>query len=182
MGRIGLAFLAFFKVLFDGRVAERVGRVFDELALPSPPEKPAEKPPVPKKEPPKSRGRSEALNLLAALQREARFVDFVKESLAEFSDAQIGAVARDVHRDCGKVLERMFAIAPLEKGAEGSPLEIPPGFEAARYRLTGNVTGQPPYRGVLCHHGWEATRVEVPEWTGSDAATSIVAPAEVELK
>jgi hypothetical protein len=49
------------------------------------------------------RPRSEALTLLATLQREARFVDFIKESLEGYSDAQIGAVARDVHRDCGKV-------------------------------------------------------------------------------
>jgi hypothetical protein len=45
--------------------------------------------------------RSEALNLLAAMQREARFVDFIREPLDGYSDAQIGAAARTVHRDCG---------------------------------------------------------------------------------
>ena len=60
----------------------------------------------------KSPGSSEAITLLAALQREARFVDFIQESLDGYSDAQIGAVARDVHRDCGAVLTRMFALRP----------------------------------------------------------------------
>ena len=60
--------------------------------------------------------------MLATLQREARFVDFVKESLEGYADAQIGAVARDVHRDCGAVLERLFALRPVladqEEGGE----------------------------------------------------------------
>ena len=60
---------------------------------------------------PKPPARSEAITLLAALQREARFVDFIQESLAGYTDAQIGAAARDVHRDCGTVLKRMFAFS-----------------------------------------------------------------------
>jgi len=41
--------------------------------------------------------------------------------------------------------------------------------------------GEPPYRGVLRHHGWRATRCELPTWTGSAQAATVVAPAEVEL-
>ena len=48
--------------------------------------------------------RSDAITLLAALQREARFVDLVQEPLGEYSDDQIGAAARDVLRDCREVL------------------------------------------------------------------------------
>ena len=40
--------------------------------------------------------------------REARFVDLVNESLDGYSDAQIGAAARDVLRDSKKVLDRLF--------------------------------------------------------------------------
>ena len=139
-------------------------------------------PPPPKPAAAKPPARSEAITLLAALQREARFVDFIQESLAGYSDAQIGAAARDVHRDCGAVLKRMFALRPAVTEEEGKDVEVPAGFDAGRWRLTGNVTGQPPFHGRLVHPGWEATACELPTWSGSAAAARIVAPAEVELK
>jgi len=46
-------------------------------------------------------------------------------------------------------------------------------------RLTGNVHGQPPFRGVLQHGGWRAEHVTLPKTAGVDAA--ILAPAEVEI-
>ena len=67
----------------------------------SPPAKP--EPPV----------RNDAIGLLAALQREARFIDIVKEPLGDYSDAQVGAAARDVLRDCGAVLDRLFKLEPI---------------------------------------------------------------------
>ncbi len=51
-------------------------------------------------------------NALGRTAREARLVDFIQESLAGYSDAQIGAVARDVHRDSAAVLNRLFALKP----------------------------------------------------------------------
>ena len=202
MSRLILAFKLFFRVLFDAPLAERAGT----LLLPAP-GKPANSRPendgpltpgpsparlsspksargegsVAKKEPAKERS-SDALVLLAALQREARFVDFVKEPLDAYVDAQVGAAARDVHRQCGEVLERFFALRPLVEAAEASPVELPADFDAQRYRLVGNVTGQTPPRGVLGHHGWQATRVELPQFTGSAQAARIVAPAEVEVR
>ncbi len=138
-------------------------------------------PPAQKPSAAKPPARSEAITLLAALQRKARFVDFIQESLAGYSDAQIGAAARDVHRDCGAVLKRMFALRPAVADEEGKEVEVPAGFDAGRWRLTGNVTGQPPFHGRLVHPGWEATACELPTWSGSAAASRIVAPAEVEL-
>ncbi|MCA9161876.1 MAG: DUF2760 domain-containing protein [Planctomycetales bacterium] len=189
--RIGLAFRAFFQALFNRQAAEAVAAALDARALPAPsatttpaesaaaPAKPTPaKPQPPKPAPP---ARSDALTLLAALQRESRLIDIVKEPLANYSDAQIGAAARDVLRDCGNVLERMFALRPVEEGEEGTSIEIPPGFDAARFRLTGNVQGEPPFRGSLAHHGWQATKCEVPQWSGNEASARIVAPAEVEL-
>jgi hypothetical protein len=146
------------------------------------PTAPAPKPVAAKPAAPKAPLRSEAITLLAALQREARFVDFIQESLAGYSDAQIGAAARDVHRDCGVVLKRMFALRPAVMEEEGKEVEMPAGFDAGRWRLTGNVTGQPPFRGRLVHPGWEATTSELPTWSGSAAVAKMVAPAEVELK
>ena len=101
--------------------------------------------------------RSEAVTLLSALQREARFVDIVKEPLDQYTDAQVGAAARDVLKDCGRVLERLFALRPLVEQPEGSELEAPAGYDAGRYRLVGKVQGEPPFRGRLVHPGWCVT-------------------------
>ena len=125
--------------------------------------------------------RSDAITLLATLQREARFVDFIKEPLDGYTDAQIGAAARDVHHDCAKVLDRLFAIQSIVAEEEGSPVEVPVGFDAGRYRLTGNVVGDPPFRGSLAHHGWEAAQVQLPAWSGTPLSARVVAPVEVEL-
>ena len=186
MRRILLAFRAFFRTLFQAAVAEEVARVLnrESRAAPAPPA-PAgplkTEPARPEPARPKP-ARSEALTLLATLQREARFVDFVQEPLGEYSDAQVGAVVRDIHRDCGKVFERLFALQPVLSQAEGTEVDVPKGFDAGRYRLTGNVTGEPPFRGKLAHHGWEATKCELPAWSGTSAASKTVAAAEVELQ
>ncbi len=131
---------------------------------------------------PKASVRNDAITLLAVLQREARLVDFLQESLAGYSDAQIGAAVRDIHRDCRAVLDRLFAPRPAVKDAEGAEVEIPSGFDPARWRLTGNVSGQPPFRGRVVHPGWEATTCELPTWSGAATAAKIIAPAEVEVK
>ncbi|MEN6405498.1 MAG: DUF2760 domain-containing protein [Thermoguttaceae bacterium] len=150
-------------------------------------EKPASAPeaaPVAKPSPAvakKSPTRNDAIALLATLQREARFVDFIQESLADYSDAQIGAAVRDVHRDCGAVLNRMFALQPATEGSEGDPIDVPAGFDPGRWRLTGNLSGRPPFHGRLVHPGWEATRCELPTWSGSQEAARVVAPVEVEI-
>ena len=109
MRRILLAIRVFFLILFNGAVAEQVAKALDRK------ESPAELPPAPApKKPPASKPavRSEAITLLAALQREARFVDFIQEPLTGYSDAQIGAAARDVHRDCGAVLRGCSPCSP----------------------------------------------------------------------
>ena len=121
--------------------------------------------------------------LLAALQREARFVDFIQENLTGYNDAQnLGPRARDVHRDCGKVLQRMFEIHPASDAEEDSPVEVPEGFDAGRFRLVGNVVGEPPFTGKMTHHGWIAQKCELPTWAGSNDAAKVIAPIEVELK
>lgn len=179
--RIVVAFRAFFAALFSRAAAERIARALtgtveaDRATTAQPAAAPAPRPA------PAKPTRSEALTLLATLQREARFVDFIQESLDSATDEQIGAVVRDVHRDCADVLERLFAIRALTDQEEGSELEVPAGFDAAQFRLTGNVQGDPPYRGKLGHHGWQATRCDVPSWSGSQESSRVIAPADVEL-
>lgn len=172
---LGVAIRAFFKSLFDADVSARVEQALLGKTPALPPAAPA---PAPK---PIAPTRSEALSLLAVLQREGRLVDFLKENLSGYTDAQIGAAVRDVHRDCAAVLDRLFALRPVRNEAEGASLEIPAGFDAGRVRLTGNVAGGGPYRGSLRHAGWEATRCEVPAWSGSAEAAKVIAPAEVEV-
>ena len=52
-----------------------------------------------------------ALQLLGLMQREARFVDFIQEDVAPYTDAEIGAAARVVHEGCRKVLREHCARA-----------------------------------------------------------------------
>jgi len=178
MGRVSTAFRAFFAALFNGTTADRV-----DLALrgetPSVPVLPVAPAPAPVPVRPQQ---SEALTLLAALQREARLVDFLKEDLSTYADEQIGAAVREIHRDAGKTLDRLFALRPIVNDPEGATLEVPAGFDAGRFRLTGNIGSQGPYRGALRHHGWEATQCQLPTYTGSPAAATTVAPAEVEVR
>ncbi|MBN2023509.1 MAG: DUF2760 domain-containing protein [Pirellulales bacterium] len=177
--RLWTAIRAFFRALLDGEFARRAERLLAGGATGPPVESAKPAPAVPK--PPGQRRASEAIVFLAALQREARFVDFVQESLEGYGDAQIGAAARDVHRHCAKVIDRMFALTPLVAEAEGASVEIPTGFDPGCYRLTGQVSGEPPLRGTVVHHGWKATRCELPTWSGTPAAADVVAPAEVEI-
>lgn len=137
--------------------------------------------PVPVPVPAPAALRHDALSLLAVLQREARLLDFLKEPIEGYADAQIGAAVRSVHKDSAAVVERMFGVAPLQAGAEGGPVEVPAGYDPARYRLVGNVPTQGPLRGKLAHPGWKATRADVPEWTGKADAALVIAPAEVEF-
>ncbi len=181
--RIGLAIRVFWKILFDASFARTV-----QAALDRPSDETAadhrfatQTTEVAETVVDTAPRRSDAISLLAALQREARLIDMVKEPLAQYSDAQVGAAARDVLRDCGRVLDRLFDLRPVVDQEEGSPVDVPPGYDAGRYRLTGNVGGEPPFRGRLVHHGWMAARCEVPTWSGSPASCMIVAPEEIEV-
>ena len=182
MGRLGVAFRGFFRALKDAAFAARVERLLESPAAAEPIVQPAVPAIAPPKPPaPTPPVRSDALSLLAVLQREGRIVDFLKESITAYSDAQIGAAVRDVHRDASAALQRLLELQPVMPEAEGSTVEVPAGTDAARVRLLGNVAGQPPYRGILRHAGWQATKVELPEWTGNAQSARVVAPAEVEL-
>ncbi len=186
MGRVSTAFRAFFGSLFNGDTATRVSQALSSKGLPAlmpldEPVAPEPKPVELKKPEPKKPTQSEAITLLATLQREARLIDFLKEDLSGYADEQVGAAVRAIQRDSAKVLDRFFALQPVVSDEEGAKISVPAGFDAARYRLTGKVTGNAPFAGTLQHHGWEATKCELPQFTGSDSAAKTVAPAEVEL-
>lgn len=173
--RFVLAFTCFFRVLFDGALAARVRAALGAApALPPAPPEPAaaqaEEPPsvVP------------ALSLLALLQREGRLVDFLKQDIAGFSDADVGAAARVVHEGCRKALASHAQIESVRAEDEGAKITLEAGFDAGSVKLTGNVRGSAPYRGTLRHKGWRAKKLELPQvLEGHDA--HLLYPAEVEL-
>ena len=101
--------------------------------------------------------------------------------MSGYADEQVGAAVRAIQRDSEKVLDRFFGLMPVVEDEEGAKINVPAGFDAARFRLTGKVTGEPPFTGTLQHHGWEATKCELPQFTGSDSAAKTVAPAVVEV-
>jgi hypothetical protein len=121
-----------------------------------------------------------ALQMLGLLQQEGRFLDFIEEDIAAFSDADIGAAARLVHEGCHKALGQYLTIEPVRTEEEGSRISLESGFDASSIRLTGNVVGQPPFTGTLAHRGWRATGAKLPKLAeGHDV--NVLAPAEVEL-
>lgn len=191
MGRFLTAWRVFWRVLVDGQAAGAARQLLSG-APPSPAGLPAASPPAPAPAPatpvpaqpkaPPPPLQNPAITLLATLQREARLIDFLLEDLQPYSDEQIGAAVREVHRDAAQVLQRVLAMRPLVAAAEGDAIDVAEGFDAGRFRLTGRIPASGPYRGALRHHGWEATRCDLPTYTGSAAAALVIAPAEVEIQ
>ncbi len=163
--RFGLALRAYLRVLGSPDVARKV----EPLLTPAPPE------PV---RAPKLSG--EPLRLLSLLQREGRMLDFLLEDVSAATDEQIGAGVRDIHKKCQGVLKEHLTLEPVLPGQEEAAVEVPAGFDPSAVRLTGNVTGQPPFRGVLKHHGWRVKGYRLPP-PPAGVDELVVAPAEVEL-
>jgi hypothetical protein len=190
-----LAFLCFFRILFGRRLPAEAAQFLPEGAEPrkqlpenadAKPEAKAEAKPEAKKDVEKPKvplaqhHRDGALALLALLQREGRFVDFVRDSVDTASDADIGAAAREVHRGCRKVIDQHLTIEAVMPGEEEAKVSVPKGFDPAEVRLIGEAKGEPPYRGTLRHHGWRVVEAKLPTLAeGIDRA--VIAPAEVEL-
>ena len=89
MQRILLAFRVFFLTLWKAEIAVQVAEVLAKAKVKALQEEAATVPSAPPaKTPPavKAPTRSEALTLLAAMQCEARFLDFMQESLDGYSD------------------------------------------------------------------------------------------------
>jgi len=179
-----LAFICFWKVLFGKKLPADLFAQAPALPAPkrepeperAPEPKPAEKP----KASSAAQHREGALALLAILQREARFVDFVRDSVEGASDADIGAVAREIHRGCKKVIDQYLTIEPVMPGDEGAAVTVPKGFDPAEVRLSGEAKGEAPFRGTLRHHGWRVVDAKLPSLTEGIDRT-VIAPAEVEL-
>ncbi len=123
-----------------------------------------------------------AVQMLAILQRQGRFVDFLQEDLSLYDDAQIGAAVRTIHAGCKQALAEHAKLEPIFKEPEGSTVTVQPGFDMESVRLTGNVVGEPPFTGELQHRGWRVARVDLPKQGSVRGRELIVAAAEVEVR
>lgn len=206
--RFVLAWVAYFRVLFDASYAARVKLLASGAAVPrlgasgdepsadeahskkeaKPVDpKPADPTPVdPKPVDPKIAEaelalarRDGALLFLGALQREGRLVDFLKQDIEDFKDDEIGVAVRVVHAGCKKLLGASMTIASVRAEEEGAKLTVDPERDDA-VKLVGNVRGKAPFQGVLRHRGWRATDISLPAPVKDHDAT-VLCPAEVEL-
>lgn len=120
------------------------------------------------------------LRLLALLQQSGRLIDFFKEDIQDFTDAQIGAAVRQIHHDCGKSLEDLVTIRPLMPEKEGSTITIPKGYDPTAIKVSGKIKGEPPYKGIVVHQGWKAHKRSLPKKMG-EQMSEVICPAEVEV-
>ncbi len=165
LGRVGPTLSASLKMLADQAFLDKV-RVLQTAAT-KPPEKP--------------KPSGEPLRLLTLLQRgDGRFLDFVMEDVKGADDSQIVAAVRTMQPEWQAILKDKLVLEPVRPEPEGSTVEVPAGFDPSAILLTGNVTGQPPFRGTLKHPGWRVRELKLaPPPEGQDEF--VLQPAEVEL-
>jgi hypothetical protein len=163
LGKLLFAKKASFRMLRDEKFAAQV----EKLMAPPEPEKPAKPDGTP-------------LRVLTLLQREGRLLDFLMEDIQGASDDQIGAGVREIHQKCQKALREHLDLEPVLAKEEGENVEVPAGFDPSAVQLTGNVTGQPPFRGKVVHAGWRVKQIRLSK-PGEGVDELVVQPAEVEL-
>jgi hypothetical protein len=182
---LGIAIRAFSAALFNQEVSEKLREALEGTAsaanlsgpetLPSlSVESAADSPAVSDKRVP---CRSDAITLLSALQREARLVDLIQEDLTNYSDAQVGAAARPCLQSCASTLARFFSLAAVSDASEGATVEIGDNGSPARYQWIGEGDST---SGQLVHHGWQATSIDLPTWSGDQADANVIAPAQLQ--
>lgn len=157
--RVGLAFRAFFKILSDAAFGNRVAALAASGA--------------------KVEAKDD-LRVLGLLQRDGRLVDFLLEDISDYSDEQVGAAVRDIHRDTRQCLLKYFEFEPVLNDAEGAKTTVAAGFDPQAIRLTGAVKGSPPHRGTVAHRGWRVKASKLPPLAANGDAW-LIAPAEVEV-
>jgi hypothetical protein len=172
--KIGLAFRAFFNLLFGGKLSDGV---ITELGL----TKKSTVPVKPAAPPPPLRNTSDgALQFLGILQRDSRLVDFLMEDISGYEDDQVGAAVRELHSQCRDAMARYVTLQPVIDGVEGTPVKAP-SKDPNLVKFVGNVPAKIPDGGTLRHKGWRATKIDLPALAAQQDAT-ILAPAEIEIE
>lgn len=120
------------------------------------------------------------LHLFSVLQREGRLMDFFNENLELYEDAQIGAAVRSIQENCKKTIDKYLKPVSVMDQEEGDEVVVEGNFDPDSIKLIGNVSGEPPFKGVLRHRGWKASKPELPKLAAS-RDSKLIAPAEVEI-
>jgi hypothetical protein len=163
--RLGLGLKTLFRTFRDAKFAEKVQPLLAESAGTPKPAKPSGAP----------------LRLFALLQREGRLFDFLTEDISAAPDAQVGFGVRELHKQCQGILKKTLELEPVLNGEQDAEVEVPAGFDPSAIRVTGNVAGSPPFKGLLKHPGWRVKKMSLaapPE--GVDEF--VLMPAEVEVQ
>jgi hypothetical protein len=179
-----LALKSFFGLLFSGQIPDDV---LQKLGLSRRAPGPAKAAPAPAK--PVVEGptpQDGAVQILSLLQREARLVDFLMEEIGPFTDDQVGAVVRDIHKNSRETLARHVTVSPVVDGVEGTMTTLASvGLDAkdtTRLRLIGKVPSEGGVKaGILRHRGWKVDKIELPTLPAGKKLL-VIAPAEVEVE
>ena len=186
MSRFVLAWVCCFRILFGKQLPADAKRFLPETEPPKQLPPPEDKPkPAAKQEKVSTaqHHKEGALALLALLQREGRFVDFVRDPAmleAGTTDADIGAAVRAVHRGCLKVIEQYLSLEPVMPQDEEAKVSVPKGFDPSEIRLIGEAKGEAPFKGTLRHKGWRVVEAKLPT-LAEGVDRTVIAPAEVEI-
>lgn len=121
------------------------------------------------------------LHFLSVLQREGRLLDFFNEDLSLYEDEQIGAAVRGIQENCKKAMKKYLDPVPVTEMEEGSEIVVEDGFDPDVFKLVGNVTGNPPFKGIVRHRGWKASKQNMPELAKVKDA-GVMAPVEIEIQ
>jgi hypothetical protein len=181
--RVALAFRCFFSILLHAHIPSDIVQKLVKPADSAPQTPPGAQRSVPRlteTERPASETFDRAVQMLALLQRDGRFIDFLVENISAYPDAQLGAAARTIHEACRQVLDHYVTLEPIVNSEEDQPVTVQGGFDPATIKLIGNVMPKPPIRGVLRHKGWHVKQVNLPPLP-QGIGRMVVAPAEVEL-
>jgi Domain of unknown function (DUF2760) len=182
--RLSFAFRCFFSLVFQGKIPPDIPQALEraqpEVARLSTAAKATPAAPTVGGDNPSPESLDRAVQMLALMQRDGRLVDFLEEDVSSYPDGQLGAAVRSIHTSCRQVLERYIKLEPILSSEEDQPVTLPVGFDPAAIKLVGNVTAEPPIRGLLRHRGWRVTEVTLPSLP-QDSGRAIVAPAEVEV-
>ncbi|MBF0317227.1 MAG: DUF2760 domain-containing protein [Nitrospirae bacterium] len=116
--------------------------------------------------------------VLAIFQKKGRLIDFLQEDISAFDDNQVGHAIRSIHKECKEAMTEYLSLEPIRKESEGSEITVEIGFDPSAIRITGNVSGDPPFKGILRHNGWRLAGTRLPE---QNQNLVVIEPAEIEI-
>ena len=119
--------------------------------------------------------------VMKVLQREGRLIDFLMEDISDFSDEQVGAAVRDVHKGCRNALNEYFEIVPVLEGVENSKMSLDSAFDRNSIKIVGNLVNKQEFSGVLRHHGWKLHKNMLPK-VKNIKDSDIIMQAEIEVE